>query len=165
MAVTKKAASQARRHDKAHLLAEYLPDGAGVGSEGLVTVLVDLALLALLLLLLLNHAEELITLGLGLLSLHQLPLDELLAAGLVQFDGLLALQLSLLFLLATGSALALLEGTLGAQGVDLTLAVGSSLLQFAEALDLFLFLVLDPLGFSLLSFLLSDAVSVVTHDF
>ena len=97
--------------------------------EGSMSLLFELSLFILLLLLLLDNAEELITLGLGLLGQHHLTLNELLPSGNVEILGLFTLQLSLLFLLSAGLTLTFLEGAFGTKGIDLTLTVSSTLLE------------------------------------
>ena len=136
-----------------------------MGSEGAVALLLKMSLLILLLLLLLDDTEELVTLSLGLLGKHDFALNELLSTGNVEVLGLLALELSLLALLSSSLALALLEGTLGAEGVDLTLTIGSTLLHLSQTLDLLLLLLTDASGLSRSLLFLLDAVSVVTYDF
>lgn len=144
---------------------DLVADGGGVAAEGVLLLRGDLALLFLHLLLLLNDAQELVTLGLGLRSKHDLALDELSAAADVEICGLAATHLGLLQLFSPVSALTLLESSLGSERVDFALAVSSPLLKLAQPLDLELLLFLD--GARLLSgvLLLGDAVGVVTHDF
>ena len=93
-----------------------------------MSLLLELALLIFLLLLLLNHAEEFISLSLSLLGHHNLLLDELLPPGNVQLLGLSALQLGLLLLFSARPALSLLEGSLGPECIDFALTVRSALL-------------------------------------
>ena len=143
----------------------YLPDGLGVVPEGTMSLLLELSLFILLLLLLLDNAEELITLGLGLLGQHHLTLNELLPSGNVEILGLFTLQLSLLFLLSAGLALTFLEGAFGTKGIDLTLTVSGALLELTQALDLQLFFFFDASGLGCRSLFLSDAIGVVTDDF
>ena len=69
----------------------YLPDGLGVVPEGSMSLLIELTLLIFLLLLLLDDAEELITLGLGLLGHQHLFLNKLLSAGNIELLGLFTL--------------------------------------------------------------------------
>ena len=61
-----------------------------MGSKRLVSLGFELTLLVLLLLLLLDHAQELVALSLGLLGQHYLTLDKLLPPGQVQILGLLS---------------------------------------------------------------------------
>ena len=107
----------------------YLPDGLGVVPEGSMSLLIELTLLIFLLLLLLDDAEELITLGLGLLGHQHLFLNKLLSAGNVKLLGLFTLQFGLLFLLSAGLTLTFLEGAFSTKGIDLTLTVSSTLLK------------------------------------
>ena len=97
--------------------------------EGSMSLLIELTLLIFLLLLLLDDAEELITLGLGLLGHQHLFLNELLSAGNIELLSLFTLQLSLLFLLSAGLTLTFLEGAFSTKGIDLTLTVSSTLLE------------------------------------
>lgn len=97
-------------------------------TERCVSLLLELALLVFLLLLLLNHAEEFISLSLSLLGHHNLLLDELLPPGNVQVLGLFTCQLGLLLLFSARPALSLLEGPLGPECIDFALTVGSALL-------------------------------------
>ena len=143
----------------------YLPDGLGVVPEGTMSLLFELSLLILLLLLFLDYAEELITLGLGLRGQHHLTLNKLLPAGNVEIFGLSTGQLGLLFLLSAGLAFAFLESAFGAKGINLTLTVSCTLLELTQALDLQLFFFFDASGLSCRSFFLSDAVGIVTDDF
>ena len=97
-------------------------------TERCVSLLLELALLVFLLLLLLNHAEEFISLSLSLLGHHNLLLDELLPPGNVQVLGLFTCQLGLLLLFSARPALSLPEGPLGPECIDFALTVGSALL-------------------------------------
>ena len=83
-----------------------------------------------------DYAEELITLGLGLLSKHHLTLNKLLPARNVEILGLFTGQFGLLFLLSAGFALTFLKGAFGAKSIDLTLTVSCTLLELTQALDL-----------------------------
>ena len=94
-----------------------------------MSLLIELTLLIFLLLLLLDDAEELITLSLGLLSHQHLFLNKLLSAGNIELLGLFTLQFGLLFLLSAGFTLTFLEGAFGTKGIDLTLTVCSTLLE------------------------------------
>ena len=134
-------------------------------SECIVSTLLNLTLFVLLLFLLLDHCEELITLSLGLLGQHDFALNKLLATGKIKLFGLLASQFSLLFLFQTGFALSFLEGTLGSKSIDLTLTISSTLLLLPQTLDLKLFLFGLAPCFGSIGFLLSHAFSVVTDDF
>ena len=78
---------------------------------------------------LLDDAEELVTLGLGLLGQHHLALNKLLPAGNVEILGLSTLQLGLLFLLSASLALSFFEGAFGTKGIDLTLTISGALLE------------------------------------
>lgn len=66
--------------------SNLVADGLGVGTEGTVLLLLDDALLVLLFLLLLNHAEELVALGLSLLGQHHFALNKLSSASPVKVD-------------------------------------------------------------------------------
>ena len=133
--------------------------------EGLGPLLFNLALLIFSFLLLLNNAQEFVTLSLGLLGQHDLTLDKLLSARQVQFFGLLLCKLSLLAFFSTSSALSFFECTLGSECINLTLTIGSSLLEFAEALNLKLFLFLSFALLNCSCLLLGNTVSIVTDDF
>ena len=143
----------------------YLPDSLGMAPEGTMSLMFKRSLLILLFLLLLDDAEELITLGLGLLSHQHLFFNKLLPAGNVEILGLFTLQLGLLFLLSPGLAFTFLEGAFGTKGIDLTLTVSSTLLELTQALDLKLFFFFDTSSLSCRSLFLSNTVSIVTDDF
>ena len=89
---------------------------------------IELSLFIFLLLLLHDDAEELITLLLRLLGHHDLPLQKLLATGLVELNSLLARQLSFFLLLFTSLALSILESSLGSKSIDLSLTISCALL-------------------------------------
>lgn len=124
----------------------------------------QIALLLLVCLLALDHAQEVVTLGLGLLGHHALALHKLLPAGMLEVgshaQGLLPGQL----LFAALLALALLEGTLGAQGVNLGLAVGGFLLHLAEAGHFAFFFIGDPSLFFSFGGFAGGLVLVVTDN-
>ena len=72
-------------------------------------------------------------------------------------SGFLGLTSSLLTLVFFG-------GTLGSEGVDIGLSIGSSLLKFTESLDLVLFLLSDAFGFSDLVLLGLSSLALVLQD-
>jgi len=72
-----------------------------------------LAFFILLLLLLLNDAQELVALCFSLLRKHYFTLDELSSSSPIKFGSLFAGFLRLFFLLSTSFTLTLFEGTLG----------------------------------------------------
>ena len=134
-------------------------------SEGPLSLCCDLALLALLLLLLVDDGEEFVTLGLCLLGKHNFALNELSPSSHVQFLGLLNGELGLLLFFPAGSALSFFEGTLGAKCINLALSVSSTFLQLTKTLDFKLFLLFLATSFLSISFFLGDALGVVTDDF
>jgi len=142
-----------------------LPNGLGVVPEGPLSLSCDLALLALLLLLLLDDGEEFVTLGLSLLGKHDFALNELSPSSNVQFLGLLQGKLRLLFFFPAGSTLTFFEGTLGAECINLALSVSSTFLQFTKTLDFKFFLLFLAASFLSICFFLGDALSVVTDNF
>lgn len=102
------------------------------------------------LLLFLDLVHVVLPLHSSLLSQGRRLLLELLLSGLLEI-GLNALSLRLLELFSlSGASLALLEGPLGPQGVDLGLSVRRLLLQLAEPLDLALLLLPKSLSLLLL---------------
>ena len=117
-----------------------LPNRLSVRSEGSMFLALKLAFFILLLLLLLNDAQELVALCFSLLRKHYLTLDELSSSSPIKFGSLFAGFLRLFFLLSTSFTLTLFEGTLGTQGVDLTLTVGCTLLKLSKSLNLKLLL-------------------------
>ena len=142
-----------------------LPNSLGVLSEGPLSLCCDLALLTLLLLLLLDDAEEFVTLGLRLLGKHDFALNELSPSSHVQFLGLLHGELSLFLFFPAGSSLTFFEGTLGAKCINLALSVSSAFLQLTKTLDFKFFLLFLAASFLSICFFLGDALGVVTDDF
>lgn len=119
----------------------------------------------LLLLLLLDDAQELVSLGLGLLGKHHLVLHKLSFASIVEVCGIFLPFDSLLALLSTGLALTIFEGTFGTEGIDFTLTISSLLLKITHALDFFLFLVSLASLISGFLFFFSHLFGVVHNDF
>ena len=136
----------------------------GVFLEDLFLFLLNAALLLLDLLLLVDYAEEFVALLLGLLSKALLALEELALARVLHIAEHLLLVLHVTALLVASLALALLEGALGTQGIDLRLAVRSLLLELAETSNLALLLLLDALEFCGLLLLAEGFVAVVVDD-
>ena len=100
-------------------------------TEGSLLLCVDLTLLLFHFLLLLNDAQELIALSLSLLGQHDLALDELPATRNIEILGLDAPCFSLLLFLPPELAFTFFESSLRPEGIDLTLAIGSPLLELA----------------------------------
>lgn len=123
------------------------------------------AFFILLLLLLLNDAQELVALCFGLLGKHDLTLDELSSSSLIKLGSLFADFLRLFFLFSTSSTLTLFECTLGTQGVDLTLTVSCALLKLSKSLNLKLLLFLKSAFLSGALLFLCCAVGIVTDNF
>ena len=136
-----------------------------MAAEGILLLLLHSLLVLLLHLLLLNDLEECIAFCLGLLCELNLVLQELLLARRVQLGSLNLLLQDSVFFSLSGLSLALLEGSLGPQGVDLALSVCCPLLQLAEPLDFLLLLVSDSLGLHRSLLLLFDSSFVVLDDF
>jgi hypothetical protein len=78
-----------------------------------VFLALKLALFVLLLLLLLNDAQELVTLCFSLLGKHDLTLDELSSSSLVKLSSFFAGFLRFFFLFPTCFTFTFFEGTLG----------------------------------------------------
>lgn len=74
-------------------------------------------------------------------------------------------KFSLFFLFSAGFTLTFLEGTFGAESINLTLTIGSAFLKLTEALDLELFLLCFLSLLESLRFLFSNSVSIVTDNF
>lgn len=127
--------------------------------------LCDLMLEHLLLLLLLNDAQELVSLGLGLLSKHDLVLHKLSLAGHVEVFGIFLSFDSLLAFLCTSLSLTILECTLSTESIDFTLTISSLFLKVTHSLDLFLLLVSLATLLSSLLFFFGHLVGVVLNDF
>jgi len=136
-----------------------------MSSESTVPLVLQLTLLVLLLFLLLNHAEELITFGLRLLSHHHLFLNELSATGHIESLLLFCKQHGLFFLISAGLALSLFESALGSECVNFTLAIGSAFLKFSQALNFELLLLLNTACILSILLFFGDSFCVVTHDF
>jgi hypothetical protein len=90
-----------------------------VVSQSISLFLFELALLLFFFLLTLNNAQEVVTLGLGLVRHSGFTFEELAFASSFKLGCLPLLLLTLGNFLFTRLALALFEGTLGTEGVDL----------------------------------------------
>lgn len=89
----------------------------------------------------------------------------MLAAAQIKILGLSSSKFSLFFLFSAGSTLTFLEGTFGAESINLTLTIGSAFLKLTEALDLELFLLCFLSFLGSLVFFFGDSVSIVTDNF
>lgn len=134
--------------------ANLVPNSLRVGSESVVPLMFELALLVFLLLLLLDDSEELVTLGLRLLGQHDLSFDELSSASDVKIFSLYACELGLFFFLSTCLALTFFKSTLSSQGINLTLTVSCTLLKLSQPLNLEFFLLFDKLRLTRICLLL-----------
>lgn len=143
----------------------YLPNGRRVGSESIVPLVFELALLVFLLLLLLDDSEELVTLSLRLLGQHDLSFNELSTTSNVKIFSLYTGKFGLFFFFSTCLALTFFKGTLSSQGVDLTLTVSRTLLKLSQPLNLKFFLLFDALLLTGFRLLLGNSFSIVTHNF
>ena len=112
----------------------------------------------------LDNAEELVSLLLGLLGETGLSLEELTLSGILHILEHLLLVLQIPTFLLTCGTLALFKGTLGTEGIDLSLSISSLLLEFTEACDLTFLLLLDTLELSGLLFLTLSLRAVVIND-
>jgi hypothetical protein len=149
----------------ARVLRDLGAYNVSVVPELTLLLLLHLSFLLLVFLLALNDAQEIVTLSLGLVGQSALAFHELLLAGDFECVSLLACALLLSNLLASGSTLALLEGTLGTESINLRLSIGGLLLHLSEAGDLLFFLFLKTAFFKGLSDFTLNLLLVVTDDF
>ena len=124
-----------------------------------------MTLLVFLLLLLLNDAEEFVTLSLSLLGQHNFSLHKLSSAGDVKILGLSTGKLGLFYFFSACLTLAFFKCSLGPESVDFALTISSALLELSQTLDLQFFLFFDALSLTSIHLLFGDSVSIVTHDF
>mgnify|MGYP000212233349 CR=1 FL=1 len=132
--------------------------------EGRFLLLLNFSFLLLDLLLLLDLKHVILTLDSCLLSEGLLLLGELfLSSDLeVSLDPLPLLVFESFSL--PGLSLTLLEGSLGAKSIDLSLSISGFLLELSKSLDLPLFLVLDSLGLKLSLVLLLISCLLVSNN-
>ena len=112
-----------------------------MATEGCLLLVLDSLLVLLFLLLFLDHLEEGIAFGLGLLSVHDLLLQELFLAGLLKFSGQHLLSDQFILLSLSGLSLTFFIGAFRSQSIDFALSISCTLLEFSKALDLLLLLV------------------------
>ena len=124
-----------------------------------------MTLLVFLLFLLLNDAEEFITLSLSLLGHHDFFLHKLSSAGDVKILGLFTLKLGLFYFFSACLTLAFFKRSLGPESVDFALTIGSALLELSQTLNLQFFLLFDALSLKSIGLFFGDSISIVTHDF
>lgn len=131
------------------VVGDLAADLLRVLDQSLSLILLNLALLLLDLLLLLNLAHVVLALDTGLLSQVHLLLLELSLAGSLKVSSDAQSLLVLELFTESSLSFALLESTLGAKSIDLSLTIGGLLLELTKSLDLALLLVLDALRLNL----------------
>lgn len=132
--------------------------------EDLLLFFFNAALLLFDLLLFVDDAEELVTLLLGLFGEAGLSLKELSLSGVLKVAKDLLLVLEVSSFLVTGLSLTLLEGALGSEGIDLSLTVGSLLLELSKAGNLTLLLLLNSSYISGFFFFTKCLLAVIFND-
>ena len=100
-------------------------------SEGVPLFLFQLAFLFLFFFLALDNAQEVVTLGLGLVGHGGLTLHELALAGNLELFSLSLQLLALSDLFSAGFTLLLFESALGTESVNLGLSIGGFFLHFS----------------------------------
>jgi len=130
--------------------------------QRVVFLIIHLAVQFLSCLLRLYDTQEGLSLGLSLVCQHDFLLQELLFAHVFKFLGLTGSLFGFSSFLGTEVSLTLFEGSLGAQGIDFSLAIGSLLLHLSEPLDLVLLFFTDTALFFNTSLLLKVLFFVVT---
>jgi len=139
-------------------------NGGGMVAQVLLLLFIDEAFLFLSTFVLFDDAEERIALEFSLLTEHFFALAELSLAGNVEILGRDAFLFGLCNFLGTFSALALFESTLLSQGVNLSLTISCAFLKVTEPFYFKLFLILEFLLLSKLSFDGSALLGLVGHN-
>lgn len=132
--------------------------------ESLLLLSFNLLLVLFIFFLSCNYLQESVALSSCLLCVHDFFFQELLLASLFKFCSQHLLSKQLVFLLLSRLSFTFFIGAFRSQGIDFTLSISSTLLEFTQTLDLKLFLVSLPLFFECGFFLLSCLLPVVFND-
>jgi len=143
---------------------DLVSDSVGMSTKCSMLVFLNPSVVLFRSLLLFNDSQEGITFSLGLLCHHDLPLKELLLSG--DFELFSSAQLLFMVgnLLGTSRTFPFLKGALGSKCIDLSLTIGSLLLQFSQASNFLLFLLLDAALFGKTNLELGIFLGVVADN-